>query len=223
MTPYGTIYRTSRERIGAFVTSGIDLNQSVPACPGWTARGVVSHLVGTAQDVIDQKLGGVPSDEHTASQVERYAAVPLDDLLRTWSALSEQLEPLIDAFEIGALATDAVSHECDLYSAFGLPLDAAVTEAMELGEDVLKGLRTSSPLVVCTGSLEHVAHDGEDPIVLSTTALEAFRWRLGRRSRPQLLEMAWSADPGSLVDELCIFGPSPVAITEVVTTPTTSS
>jgi hypothetical protein len=44
--------------------------------------------------------------------------------------------------------------------------------------------------------------------VLHTTAFEAFRWRLGRRSRAQLAAMEWSADPTAVLDHLVVFGPA---------------
>jgi hypothetical protein len=51
-------------------------------------------------------------------------------------------------------------------------------------------------------------------LVLRTTRFEAFRWRLGRRSRSQVLDLDWSADPGFVIDELFVFGPSPSDILE---------
>jgi hypothetical protein len=50
--------------------------------------------------------------------------------------------------------------------------------------------------------------------VLRTTSWEAFRWRLGRRSRAQLAAMDWSADPSEFLDQLCIFGPATVDVIE---------
>lgn len=40
------------------------------------------------------------------------------------------------------------------------------------------------------------------------------RWRLGRRSRAQLAGLAWSDDPGPVLDHLVVFGPSPEDIHE---------
>ena len=42
----------------------------------------------------------------------------------------------------------------------------------------------------------------------TTTACEAFRWRLGRRSRAQLRAMDRDADPLPFLDHLCLFGPT---------------
>ncbi|HEV7212676.1 MAG TPA: hypothetical protein VGN47_13295 [Blastococcus sp.] len=61
-----------------------------------------------------------------------------------------------------------------------------------------------------------VGPDGsaEGPVVLRTTTFEAFRWRLGRRSRAQLAAMDWTGDPAPFLDALCAFGPSEVDLVE---------
>jgi hypothetical protein len=49
---------------------------------------------------------------------------------------------------------------------------------------------------------------------LATCRFEAFRWRMGRRSRAQLATLDWTGDPAPVLDHLMIFGPSPVGIIE---------
>ena len=49
---------------------------------------------------------------------------------------------------------------------------------------------------------------------LTTTTFEAFRWRLGRRSRAQLRAMDWDADPMPFLGHLCVFGPAEVDVIE---------
>ena len=78
---------------------------------------------------------------------------------------------------------------------------------------LLRGLRVPRPLVVRTEHTEvTVGPDGSagEPVVLATTTFEAFRWRLGRRSRRQLAAMDWSGDPEPFLDSLCVFGPAEV-------------
>ena len=43
---------------------------------------------------------------------------------------------------------------------------------------------------------------------LTTTWYEAFRWRVGRRSRNQLAALDWSGDPSPVLDHLVVFGPA---------------
>ncbi|MGZ4567789.1 MAG: hypothetical protein ACXVFZ_13440 [Blastococcus sp.] len=82
---------------------------------------------------------------------------------------------------------------------------------------LLRGLRVPRPLVVRTEHTEvTVGPDasGEEPVVLRTTTFEAFRWRLGRRSRGQLAALDWSGDPEPYLDHLCVFGPAEVDVVE---------
>jgi hypothetical protein len=58
------------------------------------------------------------------------------------------------------------------------------------------------------------AVDGEDSLVLRATAFEAFRLRMGRRSRAQVLAMDWSEDPSEVLDRLFVFGPTTTDLME---------
>jgi hypothetical protein len=49
---------------------------------------------------------------------------------------------------------------------------------------------------------------------LATSQFEAFRWRMGRRSRAQLAALDWSGDPSRVLDHLTIFGLSSADIIE---------
>ena len=55
---------------------------------------------------------------------------------------------------------------------------------------------------------------GPPVLTLSTTRFEAFRWRMGRRSRAQLAAMNWSGDPSPVIDHLTVFGPASASIVE---------
>jgi hypothetical protein len=56
--------------------------------------------------------------------------------------------------------------------------------------------------------------EGEPVLELITTWYEAFRWRMGRRSRGQLAALDWSGDPEPVLDHLVVFGPATVDIIE---------
>ena len=55
---------------------------------------------------------------------------------------------------------------------------------------------------------------GDGAIVLRTDRFEAFRWRLGRRSRRQLAGLDWTGDPSPVLDHLVVFGPAATDIHE---------
>jgi hypothetical protein len=50
--------------------------------------------------------------------------------------------------------------------------------------------------------------DSPTDLTVSTSTFEAFRWRMGRRSRAQLAGLCWSGDPAAVLDHLCFFGPA---------------
>ena len=54
----------------------------------------------------------------------------------------------------------------------------------------------------------------EPALGLTTTRYEAFRWRMGRRSRDQLAALDWSGDPAPVLDHLVVFGPARTEIIE---------
>jgi hypothetical protein len=56
--------------------------------------------------------------------------------------------------------------------------------------------------------------DRTEILGLETTPFEAFRFRLGRRSRSQLENMTWRGDPSPVIDEMTIFGPEPYDLVE---------
>jgi hypothetical protein len=51
-------------------------------------------------------------------------------------------------------------------------------------------------------------------LTLRTTRFEAFRWRMGRRSREQLAALDWSGDPTPVLGHLVVFGPARTDIAE---------
>ena len=78
---------------------------------------------------------------------------------------------------------------------------------------LLDWLSPSVPVRIGIEDGEYGAGD-DAGLALSTTRYEAFRWRMGRRSRAQLAAMDWSADPTPVLGELTVFGPSPADIIE---------
>jgi hypothetical protein len=56
--------------------------------------------------------------------------------------------------------------------------------------------------------------DSGPPLTLATTRFEAFRWRMGRRSRDQLAALGWSGDPAPVIDHLVVFGPAACDVVE---------
>lgn len=217
--PLSTLYREGRLRLSAFVLARSDeAGTAVPATPPWTVHDAVAHLTGVAEDLL---AGAVPrsgpTPEWTAGHVDRFQDVPLEDVVGRWAEVSPEVEEFLDRRPVWPVVLDVGAHELDVRAALG-DRGARDTDLVTAGAGaLLRGLRVPRPLVVRTEHAEvTVGPDGsgEEPVVLRTTTFEAFRWRLGRRSRAQLAAMDWTGDPNALLDCLCVFGPSEVDIAE---------
>ncbi len=211
------LYRRTRERIMTLV-SGLDRREqdlAVPACPGWSVRDIVAHLTAATEDVLAGRLTGPPPDEFTAEQVERFRQVELSATMSRWDELAPEFETLIDRFEVWPAVLDAATHEQDIRGAVGRP-GGRHSDVVRLGaERLITWLDPPVALRVVVEDVEfRVGPDAGDELVLTTGWFDALRWRMGRRSRAQLLAMEWSADPSPVVDSLVVFGPSPVDIHE---------
>lgn len=220
------VYRDSRVRLTELV-SEIAEPAAVPvaACPGWSVHDVVSHLVGVIEDVTAGRLTGPPTDDQTAEQVGRRAGRPTGQVLEEWRRLAPALEELLAEVPVWPAALDALSHEHDVRAAVGRSGARDAPGVIAGAHRLIKALDPPAPMVVhLDGRTIRIGEDGrtgeaggritDGALELDTTAFEAFRFRLGRRSRRQLAAMRWTGDPDPVLDHLTIFGPSPADIEE---------
>jgi uncharacterized protein (TIGR03083 family) len=211
------LYRDTRERLTALV-AGLDeraLATPVPACPGWQVQDVVAHLAAIVEDALAGRLTGPPSEEETAVQVARYKGRPMTQTLAGWTAGAPRFEEAISAFGIPPAVIDVASHEQDIRGALGSPGARDCPAVQQMAGWLLQRLRTPVPVRVTVEDAEFRAGpDGEPVLGLRTTRFEAFRWRMGRRSRDQLAALDWSGDPAPVLDHLVIFGPARTDIIE---------
>ena len=215
------LYGQTQARVVALVVELDEgqLEAPVPACPGWRVRDVVGHMVAVGEDVLEGRLTGPPTDEQTAVQVARYADRPMAEFLTRWGELTPQFGEAIDAFDVWPAVLDVATHEQDIRGALGAP-GARETEVVRLGSDRL--LTWMQPPVPLRVEVEDEAYDlgaegeaaGDAAVVLRTGRFEALRWRMGRRSRAQLVGLDWTGDPAPVLDHLVVFGPSPLDIAE---------
>jgi hypothetical protein len=211
--PLPELYRSTRIRLTDFLHAHqVPDARQVPATPGWTVHDVVAHLAGLAQDLANGEFpADGPTDAWTAGHVERGRDVATSELLTRWECSSPAVEAVLDKAPIWPVVLDVAAHEHDIRGAVG---DAGARDCpvVQIGAAVmLKGLQLPQPLIVETEHREvrvgPAGADG-DPDRLITSDFEAFRWRLGRRSRRQLAAMRWSGDPTPYLDHLCVFGPA---------------
>jgi uncharacterized protein (TIGR03083 family) len=218
----GIVYREARQRIGALVAARPETGDTVvPACPGWTVQCVTAHLVAVVEDVLAGRLTRPPSAEETAEQVARRSGRPVAAVVAEWDALAPQFEAALSATPVWPAALDVLSHEQDIRGAIGERGARDVPGIVAGARRLVQGIPAPVDLLVHLDGEDYWTGPdssrgaGEGPALeLTTTSFEAFRFRLGRRSRPQLAALAWSGDPAPVLDHLTIFGPSPTDIVE---------
>ena len=213
--PLPVLYAETRQRLTDLVLARPeDWDRPVPATPGWSVHDVVAHLTGVAEDVAGgASVSFPPSEEWTAGHVARGRDLSVPALLEAWATAGPAVEEFLGARTVWAPVLDAGSHEQDIRGALG-DTGARDSAVVTVGARVLlKGLQVPRPLIVRTegGDVRVGAGDGDAATLtttLTTTTFEAFRWRMGRRSRRQLAAMDWAGDPGPYLDHLCVFGPA---------------
>lgn len=222
-TDLGALYRETRARLAELICGldAADLGTRVPACPEWTVRDVLAHLVSIPEDAAAGRLTGIPTEEFTAQQVARFAGLPVPEILARWAASAPDFEQAVAAREVWPAVIDLATHEQDVRGAVGQP-GARDCAAIRQGiERLLTSIESPVRLRITTEDGTYLAgpevgaESTDGPLTLSTTRFEAFRWRMGRRSLAQLAAMTWSAEPPEgLLRQLAIFGPAATDVRE---------
>jgi uncharacterized protein (TIGR03083 family) len=210
------LYQEARQRITALVT-GDDAAWTVQlaACPAWSARDVVAHMVAVAQDWASGRLAGPPTDAETAAQIARFSGCDKATILAAWTEAAAQLDHLAETEALKAPLGDITAHEHDVRGAIGRPGARDSAAVWHSTDQLLANLRTPVPMRVTVEDGQYRSGpEGPAEIELHTSRFEALRWRTGRRSRAQLAAMDWSGDPAPVLDHLYIFGPADADIVE---------
>jgi uncharacterized protein (TIGR03083 family) len=210
-------YRETKERIVGLVTELDDagLNTPVPACPGWSVRDVVTHVVAVAEDWVAGRLLGPPTDAQTAAQIARFGGRDLSEILTAWTDAAAALDRMAESAGVKPPLGDITSHEHDVRAAIGRPGARDSAAVWSSSDQLLANLRTPIPLLVTVEDGQYLTVPGADAeIRLRTTRFEGLRWRTGRRSRAQLAAMDWSDDPTPVLDHLFLFGPASTDVDE---------
>jgi len=186
------------------------------ACPEWTVKDLVAHLVGECQDILDGNLDGVATDAWTAAQVTRLADQDLAALLADWAERGPGIDVIMPFFPGDAAAQllfDVTTHEQDIRGAIEEP-GARDASSLVLGLGFL--VRSMDAAIRANGwpSLEIDASGhrwllGEAPATarLETDLFTLLRSFGGRRSLDQIRALDWTGDPEPY---LTTFASSPV-------------
>jgi uncharacterized protein (TIGR03083 family) len=172
--------------------------QRVPACPDWTVRDLLSHMVGLGADVV---AGDEPDDhnaEWTSRQVQARRDRDVPALVAEWRAVAEPLRAWMRANTVRPL-NDVLIHEQDLRGALGVPggQDAEGWAAI-LGDDGWAW--------VSRGGADGV---GGAAVVLRAPTFDLTRALVTRRSAAQLTGWTVRGDVGPYLDAFAMLGPLP--------------
>ena len=212
----GRVYRESFRRLDARVrdlaaTDPAALDTPVPACPGWTVHGVVSHVCGIAVDVVGRRLRGIPDDAWTAGQVDQRRGVPVTQVLDEWAGRVDVIARALDARKMPVqVAGDVLTLDGDVVEALGEPVppaDGWREAARLLGRSVVTHIDRPGTLTVRCGDDVWTGGAGDGPVAgVDVEPWEFFRGVFSRRSVGQMRSWAWDGDPEPWLAPLCVFG-----------------
>ncbi len=211
------LYHDTRERLILLLSEldDAELATRVPACPAWSVREVAAHLCAASEDVLAGRLTRIATEQETAAQVARFKGHDVAGILAAWEEAAPQFGQLVGTRKIWPAVIDLASHEQDIRAALGRPGARDTDVVWHSADWLLTRLRPPVPLRVTVEDGEFRTGPGNGTeLRLTTSRFEAFRWRMGRRSRAQLARLDWSGDPSALLDHLTIFGPSATDIVE---------
>lgn len=218
-------YEDGQRRARALVEDlGEDrLALTVPACPEWTVRDLVAHLVGVAEATVGGAyfLGAVDAwrdpgiaerrERWTAGQVSSRADRGMESLLREFDEHSRKLVtmlrrgmgPVFDgpAWLLTAPVADLAVHLADLRDALGQEPDET-SPITHLGFAVYRDWlrariaeRDQPPLRLSDGQKHWVLGEGEPAATVMAERHELFRAITGRRSSSRIRAYDWDGDP----------------------------
>ena len=216
----GVRYARGRQQITDLVRA-LDSNElatQVAACPGWTVADVVGHLTGLVEDALSGRITGPPDDAQTTVEVERHRRRPIADVLADWASGAPSFESVITDLEIWPALIDVTTHEHDIRAALGRPDNREDPTVALLAGRLMAALDLLGVGVVTVtfpdGTSVSSAASKGTAYGLRATAFDVLRFRLGRRTRREMLALAWDRDPSAIVDRLCFFGPTMISLGE---------
>ena len=187
------------------------MERPVPATPGWTARDLLSHMVGLGADV----LAGDEPDDHNArwtqAQVDARRERSSAELVAEWRGLADDLVTWMREHGTRPLG-DAIIHEQDLRGALGEP-GARDTEAFAVIRE-----RMAKRFVSTLGDRTDWHFVGEQwsfgdadsaSVVVQAGDFDLGRALMSRRSAEQLRSWTVRGDLSPYVSCFEVLGPLP--------------
>lgn len=218
MPAYNVLYRQSQGRILTLVNNA-NAEFPVHACPGWSVRDTVAHLLGTLADFTAGKIEESASDDWAAGHIERTKNRSVSDLAAEWHVRSNTTPGIFERY--GALlVADLVTHEFDIKQAIGNTQGRDLQVVRTVALFYLNALDQAwkedgvPPLRVLTENTSLDIGGGNPEVSVEMSWWEIGRVVSGRRSVDQVKALAWSGDPDPWLDHLFVFGPRETALNE---------
>lgn len=192
------------------------LAATVPACPDWAVRDLLSHMVGLGADVL---AGDEPDDHNSAwtqRQVEARRDRPAADLLAEWRGLADQLMAWMQAHGSRPL-NDVVIHEQDLRGAVGV-VGGRDSDGLRIVRDRMavrfaSALDDQPPIALVSGEWTWCSQGevGDAVVVVEADAFDLARALTSRRTADQLRSWTRRGDVTPYLDAFAMLGPLPTA------------
>lgn len=192
--------------------------ERVPACPDWSVRDLLAHMVGLTADVV---AGDEPADHHpawTARQVAARRDRDVAALAAEWRELAGPLRDWMRRYNTRPLG-DVVIHEHDLRGALGVPgaRDTPGTAAIRTrftGRFTAKLRELGDlPPIALVGERWSWASAGapdDAAVVLRAPDFDLARALVTRRSAAQLRGWTERGDVEPYLPAFALLGPLPV-------------
>lgn len=203
-------YRRTRENITGLVARKPDAPTiGVPACPDWSVRDLVGHLVHICESFV--------ALEESQIDLRPQQGVALAGLLDRWASLDGALRGALDRtpeLRRRILLLDVFSHEADLRVCFGEPVAAvghpAFPGALDLatmGFDLAVHGGELPALRIETPEREWVVGEGAPVATVRGPGFDVFRSLTGRRTWRQIEDLHWSGEPSATWTTAFTWGP----------------
>ncbi|RLV47905.1 maleylpyruvate isomerase family mycothiol-dependent enzyme [Nocardioides mangrovicus] len=191
-----------------------ELERTVPACPAWTGRELLSHMIGLGADV----LAGAEDDDHNASWTQAQVDARRDhapaELLAEWAEIAERLPDWMRANDPRPLG-DITIHEQDLRGALGAP-GGRDNEGIAIVRDRMAGrlgdgVEDLAPLAL-VGDGWRWASSGDAEaadVVVRAGDFDLFRALTSRRTADQLRGWTERGDVAPYLDAFAALGALP--------------
>ncbi|MBV9919982.1 MAG: maleylpyruvate isomerase family mycothiol-dependent enzyme [Pseudonocardia sp.] len=188
----------------------------VPACPEWTVRDLLSHMVGLGTDV----LAGDEPDDHNAVWTQMQVATrrnrDVAALVAEWEGLSADLQEWMREHGTRPLG-DVIIHEQDLRGALGVPggKDSGGVRAIRdrfLPRFAARVEELPPIALVAEGwTWASLGAPDDAAVVVSASEFDIARALVTRRSERQLRSWTTRGDVGPYLDGFALLGALPSA------------